>query len=54
MVGKKLDLAQDPPLNLVVEVDITHADINKLNLYTSMGIPEFLRYDGEALRIYQL
>ena len=54
VAGKKLDLAQDPSPDLVVEVDITHTDINKLNLYASMGIPEFWRYNGEVLRIYQL
>ena len=54
MAGKKFDLAKDPPPDLVVEVDITHTDINKLNLYASMGISEFWRYDGEVLRIYQL
>jgi len=37
-----------------VEVDITHTDINKLNLYASMDVPEFWRYNGQVLRIYQL
>ncbi len=54
VAGKKLDLTQDPPPDLVVEVDITHTDINKLNLYATMEIPEFWRYDGEVLRIYKL
>ena len=54
VAGKKIDLAKDPPPDLVVEVDITHTDINKLNLYASMTIPEFWRYDGEVLQIYKL
>ncbi|NEP78261.1 MAG: Uma2 family endonuclease [Okeania sp. SIO3C4] len=54
VAGKKIDLTEDPPPDLVVEVDITHTDINKLNLYASMGILEFWRYDGEVLLIYQL
>jgi len=49
-----VDLSQDPPPDLVIEVDITHTDIDKLRLYASMGIPEFWRYNGEILRIYQL
>jgi Uma2 family endonuclease len=45
--GKTVDLTQDPPPDLVVEVDITHSDINKKELYQSMGIPEFWSYDGK-------
>jgi Uma2 family endonuclease len=51
---KTVDLSVDPPPDLIVEVDITHTDINKLNFYASMGVPEFWRYNGEVLRIYQL
>lgn len=46
VAGKKIDLAQDPPPDLVVEVDITHTDVNELYLYASMGISEFWRYNG--------
>lgn len=52
--GKKVDLAVDPPPDLVVEVDITHSDIDKLGLYTRLGVPEFWRYNGKILTIYQL
>lgn len=52
--GKTVDLAADPPPDLVVEVDITHTDIDKNALYASMEVPEFWRFDGEALTIYQL
>jgi Uma2 family endonuclease len=54
VAGRKVDLATDPPPDLVVEVDITHTDINKPLLYASMGVPEFWRYDGREWRIYQL
>ncbi|NEO83608.1 MAG: Uma2 family endonuclease [Spirulina sp. SIO3F2] len=50
--GRDVDL--DPPPDLVVEVDITHTDIDKLRLYAGMGIPEFRRYNGEVWRIYAL
>jgi len=52
--GKIVDLAVDPPPDLVVEVDITHTDIDKNALYAAMGVPEFWRYDGQVLRIYLL
>lgn len=54
VAGKKIDLIQGPPPDLIVEVDITQTDINKLSLYASMGSLEFWRYDGRILRIYQL
>ncbi|MDY7016583.1 MAG: Uma2 family endonuclease, partial [Cyanobacteriota bacterium] len=54
VAGKKVDLQQDPPPDLVVEIDITHTDLNKLQLYASLGVPEFWRYNGRVWRIYQL
>jgi Uma2 family endonuclease len=52
--GRTVDFAQDPPPDLVVEVDITHTDIQKNQFYSQLGVPEFWRFDGEVLRIYQL
>ncbi|MDY6938992.1 MAG: Uma2 family endonuclease [Cyanobacteriota bacterium] len=54
VAGRDVDLDRDPPPDLVVEVDITHTDINKLQLYAAMGVPEFWRYNGEVWRIYAL
>ncbi|MBE9113590.1 Uma2 family endonuclease [Nodosilinea sp. LEGE 07298] len=54
VMGKTIDLQTDPPPDLVVEVDITHSDIDKLNLCANLGIPEFWRYNGKIWRIYQL
>ena len=54
VAGRDVDLDRDPPPDLVVEVDITHSDINKLLLYAAMGVPEFWRYNGEVWRIYVL
>ena len=50
----EVDLSADPPPDLVVEVDITHTDINKNSLYASMGVPEFWRFDGQTWQILQL
>ena len=54
VAGKIVDFSQDPPPDLVVEVDITHTDIAKNRLYASMGVPEFWRYNGQELKIYKL
>ncbi|QIR38406.1 Uma2 family endonuclease [Tolypothrix sp. PCC 7910] len=52
--GKTVDLAVDPPPDLILEVDITHTDINKKQLYQEMKVPEFWRYNGSRLTIYVL
>ena len=54
VAGRNVDFEKDPPPDLVVEVDITNTDINKNQLYAAMGVPEFWRYNGETLNIYQL
>lgn len=52
--GRTVDLEKDPSPDLVVEIDITHTDIDKNTLYASMGVPEFWRFNGSVLTIYQL
>ncbi|MEL6940081.1 MAG: Uma2 family endonuclease [Cyanobacteria bacterium J06598_1] len=54
VAGRTVNLQADPPPDLVVEVDMTHTDIDKNRLYAAMGVPEFWRFDGHNLRIYQL
>jgi Uma2 family endonuclease len=49
-----IDLAIDPPPDLVLEVEYSRSAINKLNLYASMKIPEFWRFNGSILRVYTL
>ncbi|WP_371257390.1 Uma2 family endonuclease [Synechococcus sp. PCC 6312] len=54
VVGRTVNLLQDPPPDLVVEVDFSHSDVNKNQLYAALGIPEFWRYNGQEWRIFQL
>ena len=54
VAGRNVELDKDPPPDLVVEVDITHTDIDKLQLYAAMGVPEFWRYNGKIWQIYAL
>jgi Uma2 family endonuclease len=51
---EQIDLNQDPPPDLVVEIDVTSSSIDRLSLYASLGVPEVWRYDGNRLIIYQL
>lgn len=50
----EVNLEIDPPPDLVVEVDITHTDLNKNALYASLGVPEFWRFNGREWQILQL
>jgi Uma2 family endonuclease len=50
----EVDLNIDPAPDLVVEVDITHSDLNKNELYASLGIPEFWRFNGREWQILEL
>ena len=36
----RLDLSMDPPPDLVIEIDITSASIEKLPIYALLGVPE--------------
>jgi len=46
-----IDLAVDPPPDLVIEVDITSGSLDKFPIYAQVGVPEVWRYDGQRLRI---
>lgn len=50
----EIDLMTDPPPDLVIEVDITSPSLDKLPLYTAIGVPEIWRYDGEHVTILAL
>ena len=54
VAGREVNLTTDPPPDLVVEVDISHTDIDKPALYATMGVPEFWRFNGQVWQIYQL
>lgn len=49
-----IDLTQDPPPDLVLEIDITSKSLDSLPIYARLGVPEVWRYDRKILRIYQL
>lgn len=54
VIGKDdLDLAVDPPPDLVIEVDVSHSSTSKLAFYAVIGVPEVWRYDGQRASIHQ-
>lgn len=53
--GKKaLDLAVDPPPDLVIEVDVSRSSLSKAPIYAALGVPEFWRLDDAVLRFLEL
>jgi len=50
----EINLNNDPPPDLVLEVDLTNSSLDKFQIYASLGILELWRYDEGVLQIYQL
>ncbi|HLO83952.1 MAG TPA: Uma2 family endonuclease [Nostocaceae cyanobacterium] len=51
---ENLDLNQDPPPDLVIEVDYTSASVDRMPIYLALGVPEVWRYNQPLMEIYQL
>ena len=51
---KRIDMSQDPPPDLVVEIDITSSSENSLQVYADLGVPEVWIYNGSRLKINRL
>ena len=52
--GRQLDLINNPPPDLVVEVDITSSSSSRLSIYQQLQVPEIWRYTTQAIEIRQL
>lgn len=50
----RINLQQDPPPDLVIEVDITSSSLIRFPVYADLGVPEIWHYDGSVFTIYQL
>ncbi|NJS42222.1 Uma2 family endonuclease [Candidatus Gracilibacteria bacterium] len=51
---KRIDMSQDPPPDLVVEIDITSRSTSSLQIYAGLGVPEVWIYNGSWLKINRL
>jgi len=53
--GKRnVDLAHDPPPDIVIEVEISARLLDRVGIYAAMGVAELWRYDGRQLTIESL
>ncbi len=51
---KYVDLDVDPPPDLAIEIEITNPLLDKLDIYSGIGVPEIWKYNGEALSVLLL
>lgn len=51
---EELDLAQDPPPDLMLEVDFSSSSLNKEPIYRALAVAEIWRYADRKLTIKQL
>jgi Uma2 family endonuclease len=49
-----IDLSEDPPPDLVIEIDITSPSLNKMPIFAALGVPEVWRYDSFQVSIFTL
>jgi len=55
IIGKDdLDLMNDPPPDLVVEVDRSSTSLNKFAIYAALEVPEIWRIEGRKIQFYLL
>ncbi len=48
-----IDLAIDPPPDLVLDIGITSLSLDKLPIYAAIGVPEVWRYTRTGVAMYQ-
>jgi Uma2 family endonuclease len=46
---RNIDLAVDPPPDLVVETEVSRSAVSKLRIYSALGVPEVWRWSNEGL-----
>ena len=52
--GRHVDLATDPPPDLIIEVDISRPSGRRIDIYKQLGVPEIWRYSSDGVEMYQL
>src|SRR5882672_4703239 len=50
----EVDLSQDPPPDLVLEMDYTHHALDRESIYAALGVPELWRCNGNRLEVLLL
>jgi Uma2 family endonuclease len=51
---RRIELPQDPPPDLLIEIDISSSSLDRFPLFAQVGVPEVWRYDGSRVQFLQL
>lgn len=51
---RRIELPQDPPPDLLIEIDVTSSSLDRFAIFAHVGVPEVWRYDGSQLQIFTL
>ena len=51
---RELDLRVDPPPDLAIEVDVTSSSINRMGIYSALGVPEVWRLSTGGIAFHTL
>lgn len=56
LIGKKIqiDFNQDPPPDVVLEIDVHHKSTGKFAIYAALGVSEIWLYDEKQMHFYLL
>jgi Uma2 family endonuclease len=46
---REVDLSQDPPPDLCIEVDVTHSSVDRMRIYATLRVPEVWRLTDQGL-----
>jgi Uma2 family endonuclease len=48
---REVDLTRDPIFELAIEIELSPADIDRMEVYAALGVAEVWRFSGTALRV---
>jgi Uma2 family endonuclease len=51
---RRLNLDNDPPPDIALEIDITNESLSKFPIYAAFKVPEIWRYDARNIYFYEL
>jgi Uma2 family endonuclease len=51
---RRIDMIQDPPPDLSIEIDVTSSSLDRFSIFARIGVPEVWRYDGSQVCIFTL
>lgn len=51
---KRIDLRQDPPPDLVIEIDVTSPSVPRFPIFAAVGVPEVWRCRENVVQIFKL